>query len=84
VSLTGPDFWSPDKGSVMPVGIGQTCFLCSARITREPAWTWAGATGQIWTHCECAADLMLRLGGDLLRWQQRTGRRFRTDSGSGK
>jgi hypothetical protein len=80
VSLTGPDFWSPDKGIVMPTAVGQRCFVCGSRIARDPGWTWAGETGQVWTHCECAADLMLRVGADLLRWQQSTGRRFRNEA----
>jgi hypothetical protein len=79
VSLTGPDFWALDQGTVMPVGVGHTCFVCETRITQEPSWTWAGSTGQIWTHPECAADLMVRLGYDLLLWQKRTGRRFRSE-----
>src|SRR5262249_55216789 len=76
MSLTGPDFWSPDQGNIMPVGTGRTCFLCGVRIKSEPAWTWAGETGQIWLHPGCANDLMLRLGSDLLRLQKATGRRF--------
>ncbi len=76
VSLTGPDFWSVRAGSVMPVGAGQICFFCEGRIRREPAWTWNGATGQIWLHVGCAADFGLRLSADLLAWQQKAQRRF--------
>lgn len=76
MSLTGPDFWSPDQSSVMPVGAGQSCFLCEQRIRHEPAWTWSGASGQVWFHPGCAADFATRVFGDLLRWQQHTGRRF--------
>jgi len=60
----------------MPIGAGQICFFCEKKITREPAWTWAGGTGQIWSHPGCAGDLMVRIGYDLTRWQQQTGRRF--------
>ena len=76
MSLTGPDFWSPDKGTVVPVGVGRTCFLCEGRVKREPSWTWAGPSGQIWFHIGCAADFATRIFADLFRWQQRTKRRF--------
>lgn len=76
MSLTGPDFWSPNKGSVMPTAAGQICFRCGARIQRDPAWTWAGETGQVFLHLGCAADLSARIGYDLTVWQQRAGRRF--------
>jgi len=76
VSLTGPDFWKPEQGGVMPTAVGQPCFRCERRIARDPAWTWAGSVGQIFLHPGCAADLMARLGYDLTQWQQRTGRRF--------
>jgi len=76
MALTGPDYWRPERGSVMATGIGQACFLCERRIAREPAWTWSGATGQIFLHPGCAADFMLRIGSDLLTMQQRSGLRF--------
>ncbi len=76
MSLTGPDFWSPDKGTVMATAVGHTCFLCGSCIARDPAWTWAGATGQVWCHPGCAGDLMLRIGHDLVRWQKNSGRSF--------
>ena len=76
MSLTGPDFWTPEQGSVMPTAVGHRCFRCGARITRDPAWTWAGETGQVFLHLGCAADFLARIGYDLTRWQQRTARRF--------
>jgi hypothetical protein len=76
MSITGPDFWSPDQGGVMPTAVGQRCFRCGGRITKDPAWTWAGETGQIHLHPGCAADIALRIGFDLTRWQKQTGRRF--------
>ena len=36
VSLTGPDFWSPNQGGVLLVGTGHLCFFCEQRIRREP------------------------------------------------
>jgi hypothetical protein len=76
MSLTGPDFWSPEQGGVMPTAVGHRCFRCEHRITRDPAWTWMGATGQVFLHLGCAGDLMARIGYDLTHWQQKTGRRF--------
>jgi hypothetical protein len=76
MALTGPDFWSPELGGVMPTGIGQRCFYCETAVTREPAVTWNGATGQIWLHPGCAADLSARLLADVVRWQRQSGRRF--------
>jgi hypothetical protein len=77
LSLTGPDFWSPEQGNVMPTAVGHRCFRCGTRIARDPAWTWAGETGQVFLHLGCATDLMVRIGFDVTRWQQKTGRRFR-------
>lgn len=77
MALTGPDFWSPEKGGVFPTAVGHRCFQFGRRIARDPGWTWAGATGQIFAHMGCAADLMVRLGYDITVWQQRTGLRFR-------
>jgi hypothetical protein len=65
----------------MPTAVGRRCFFCGARIARDPAWTWSGSTGQIWAHAECAADLSMRIGADIVQWQKRTGRRFRAESG---
>jgi hypothetical protein len=76
MALTGPDFWSAELGGVMPTGIGQRCFYCETAVTREPAVTWNGATGQIWLHPGCAADLSARLLADVVRWQRQSGRRF--------
>jgi hypothetical protein len=76
MSLTGPEFWSPDKGAVMPVGAGQRCFFCEDLIKREPSWTWVGSSGQIWLHPGCVADFATRMFADLLHWQQRGKRRF--------
>lgn len=81
MSLTGPDFWMPEKSTVMPIGVGRACFFCEEVIKREPAWTWAGSSGQIWLHLGCAGDLAARLGYDIVRWQQRTGRRFHEGDG---
>jgi len=60
----------------MPTAVGYLCFRCGGRIRRDPGWTWAGETGQIFAHIGCAADLMARLGYDIARWQQGTGERF--------
>ena len=76
MALTGPDFWLPEQGGVMPTAVGQPCFRCGRRIGCDPAWTWAGETGQIFAHVPCIADLMVRIGFDITRWQQRTGERF--------
>ena len=42
MSLTGPDFWKPEQGGVMPTAVGQRCFRCEGRTARDPAWTWTG------------------------------------------
>jgi hypothetical protein len=63
-------------GAVMAVGAGRTCFFCEEVIKREPAWTWFGPSGQIWLHLGCAGDFAARIFYDVVRWQQRTGRRF--------
>jgi hypothetical protein len=76
MSLTGPDFWAPEQGCVMPTGVGHPCFYCERRVEREPAVTWHGAIGQIWLHPGCAADLSARLLAEVVRWQQQSGRRF--------
>jgi hypothetical protein len=76
MALTGPDFWSPERGGVMPTGIGQRCFYREKPVTHEPAVTSNGATGQIWLHPGCAADHSARLLTDVVRWQRQSGRRF--------
>lgn len=76
MSLTGPDFWSPEKSSVMPTAVGQVCFLCEQIILRDPAWTWAGSGSQVWLHVGCAADFALRIFSDLHVWQKKGERRF--------
>ena len=60
----------------MPTAVGNQCFRCEHRISRDPAWTWHGGNGQVFLHIGCAADLMVRIGFDLTLWQQKTARRF--------
>lgn len=76
MSLTGPDFWSPERGGVMPTGVGHRCFYCEKPIKHEPAVTWNGGTGQLWLHPGCAVDLSARLLADVVQWQRQSGRRF--------
>jgi hypothetical protein len=76
VSLTGPDFFQPELGAVMTTAVGRKCFVCEKPIKRDPAWTWAGATGQIWAHLGCVADLCVRALSDVHLWQRQSGRRF--------
>ena len=76
MSLTGPDFWSPEQSGVMVTAPGRQCFFCEERIKRDPGWTWAGGGGQVWFHLGCAADFASRIFFDLVRWQQKSRRRF--------
>lgn len=76
MSLTGPDYFQPERGTVMTTAAGKTCFFCEKKIRRDPAWTWYGSTGSIFFHPGCAVDFAIRIFADLLRWQRRVGARF--------
>jgi hypothetical protein len=79
VSLTGPDFISADS-PVLVTAAGQDCFHCGQPV-EDPSVLWSGATREVFLHPGCAADLLLRLGRDILEWQHRTGRRFGSPAG---
>jgi len=74
--LTGPDFWQPERSVVMVTAVGTECFFCEKTIEADPAWMWHGASGEIFMHPACAADLGIRLFADLHRWQRTAGSRF--------
>jgi hypothetical protein len=76
VSLTGPDYFEPERGAIMSGAAGKTCFFCEKKIRRDPACMWHGPTGSIYFHLGCAVDFAIRIFSDLHRWQQRTGERF--------
>jgi len=76
VSLTGPDFWDPERGGVMPTAKGHECFYCEERIRQDPAWMWHGPSGTVFFHVGCVADFAVRIFADVLDWQRRTGVRF--------
>ena len=40
MALTGPDFWSPELGGVMPTGIGPGCFYCEAMFAPSEIVDW--------------------------------------------
>jgi hypothetical protein len=75
VSLTGPDFWSPEQGGVMLTAAGRTCHYCE-RPTEDPAVMWAGPEADTFLHVLCVPDYVMRLHVDLWTWQKRTGHRF--------
>jgi hypothetical protein len=77
MALTGPDHWQPEQGSVMVTAVGHGCFFCCEPIESDPAWVWSGASGEIFLHPPCAADLGIRLFADLHAWQRKSGSRFR-------
>ena len=76
MALTGPTYWDPSRGAVIPRGTGQRCFYCGRMIRREPTVTWAGETSQIFLHPGCAADLGIRLFADIAQWQKTEEQRF--------
>lgn len=76
MALTGPDYWQPECGEIMVTAAGTGCFFCDRPIESDPAWMWSGASGEIFLHPSCAADLGTRLFSDLHTWQRKSGLRF--------
>jgi hypothetical protein len=72
--ITGLDH-SRLAGEVIVTARGERCFFCD-EPTEDPAIVWFGATGEIFLHAACTAELAVRLFRDLHELEHRSGGRL--------